>query len=65
VHNVPGLSGGTIPVAPVGYNAMLTDYIKPEQTFVACRNQDVAYSAGFFALDKGPVVFTDYRSLDY
>ena len=55
--NVPGLNGGTIPMAPVGYNAMLTDYIKPDQTFVACPNQDVAYGAGYLALDKGPVVF--------
>ncbi|MBI5582272.1 MAG: DUF1254 domain-containing protein [Deltaproteobacteria bacterium] len=54
---VPGLNGGTIPMAPVGYNAMLTDYIKPEQTFVACPNQDVAYGAGYFALDKEPAVF--------
>jgi len=55
--NVPGWNGGTIPMAPIGYNAMLTDYIKPEQTFVACPNQDVAYGAGYFALDKEPVVF--------
>jgi hypothetical protein len=55
--NVPGLNGGTIPMAPVGYNAMLTDYIKPDQTFVACPNQDVAYGAGYLALAKEPVVF--------
>ena len=36
---------------------MLTDYIKPEQTFIACPNQDVVYGAGYFALDKEPVVF--------
>src|SRR5208282_1968284 len=24
----PGLLGGVVPLAPVGYNAMLTDYIK-------------------------------------
>jgi hypothetical protein len=53
----PGLNGGTIPMAPVGQNAMLTDYIKPEQTFVACPNQDVVYGAGYFALDEEPVVF--------
>jgi hypothetical protein len=55
--NVPGWNGGVIPMAPIGYNSMLTDYIKPEQTFVACPNQDVAYGAGYFALDKDPVVF--------
>jgi hypothetical protein len=55
--NVPGLNGGVLPMAPVGLNSMLTDYIKPEQTFVACPNQDVAYGAGYFALDKEPIVF--------
>jgi len=55
--NVPGWNGGTLPMAPVGYNSMLNDYIKPEQTFVACPNQDVVYGAGYFALDKEPVVF--------
>jgi hypothetical protein len=53
----PGLNGGVLPMAPVGLNAMLTDYIKPEQTFVTCPNQDVVYGAGYFALDKDPVVF--------
>jgi hypothetical protein len=55
--NVPGWNGGTLPMAPVGYNSMLNDYIKPEQTFVACPNQDVVYGGGYFALDKEPVVF--------
>jgi len=53
----PGLNGGVLPLAPVGLNAMLTDYIKPEQTFVTCPNQDVVYGAGYFALDKEPIVF--------
>lgn len=53
----PGLSGGIIPVAPVGYVSMLTDYIQPQENFVACPNQDVVYGAGFAALDKEPVVF--------
>jgi hypothetical protein len=52
----PGLLGGVVPVAPVGYNQMLTDYIKPEETFIVCPNQDVAYGAGFTALDKEPTV---------
>lgn len=55
--NVPGLNGGALPMAPIGQIAMLTDYIKPQQTFVACPNQDVVYGAGYFALDKEPVVF--------
>lgn len=52
----PGLIGGVVPVAPVGFNQMLTDYIKPEETFIVCPNQDVAYGAGFTALDKEPTV---------
>jgi len=55
--NVPGWNGGALPMAPLGYDCMLTDYIKPEQTFVACPNQDVVYGAGFFELNKEPVVF--------
>jgi hypothetical protein len=53
----PGLNGGVLPVAPVGHVAMLSDYIKPDQNFVTCTNQDVVYGAGFLALDKDPVVF--------
>ena len=26
----PGYLGGVVPIAPVGYNQMMTDYIKPE-----------------------------------
>lgn len=49
----PGLLGGVVPVA---YNcvAMLTGYIAPNQRIIACPNQDVAYGAGFFELDKSP-----------
>ena len=36
---------------------MLTNYISPNQTFIACPNQDVVYGAGFSALDKEPTVF--------
>ena len=53
----PGLNGGVLPIAPVGMNAMLTTYVKPEQTFVTCPNQDVVYGAGYFALENEPVVF--------
>ena len=52
----PGLLGGVVPVAPIGYNSMLTNYLKPDQTFIVCPNQDVAYGAGFTALDKESVV---------
>ncbi len=36
---------------------MLTDYISPDQRFIACANQDVVYGAGFMPLDKEPIVF--------
>ncbi|WP_337024759.1 MULTISPECIES: DUF1254 domain-containing protein [unclassified Pantoea] len=52
----PALNGGMVPVAPMGKLSMLTDYIKPEETFVTCPNQDVAYGLGFYALDSGPIV---------
>ena len=52
----PALNGGTIPVAPRGQLAILTDYIKPLQTFVTCPNQDVVYGLGYYALDEEPVV---------
>src|SRR5437764_10415717 len=52
----PGLLGGVVPVA-FNCNAMLTSYIKPDQHFVTCTNQDVVYGAGYMALDKEPNVF--------
>src|SRR4030095_1212092 len=52
----PGLLGGVVPIAPVGFNAMLTDYVSPKETFIVCPNQDVAYGGGFTALDKEPTV---------
>lgn len=52
----PGLLGGIVPVA-FGRNGMLTGYVSPEETFVTCPKQDVVYGSGFFALDKGPIVF--------
>src|SRR3970040_2602091 len=33
--NVPGWNGGVLPIAPIGYNSMLNDYIKPGETFFA------------------------------
>ena len=52
----PGLLGGVVPVA-FNRNAMLTSYIKPDQNFVTCTNQDVVYGTGYMALDKEPIVF--------
>jgi hypothetical protein len=51
------LLGGVVPMAPVDYNTMLTGYIKPDQDFIVCPNQDVVYGGGFTALDKEPTVF--------
>lgn len=52
----PGRLGGVVPVAPRGRIGMLNDYVLPDQSFVACPNQDVAYGLGFFTLDDEPVV---------
>jgi hypothetical protein len=52
----PGRLNGVLPVAPRGQIAMLSDYIDPGQTFIACPNQDVVYGLGFFSLDEEPVV---------
>ena len=52
----PGLMGGILPVAPVNRVSMLTDYIEPEERFVACPNQDVVYGGGVLGLDTGPAV---------
>lgn len=52
----PGRLNGVLPAAPTGQITMLSDYIDPGQTFIACPNQDVVYGLGFFALDKQPVV---------
>jgi hypothetical protein len=52
----PGLRGGILPNAPRGQVCMLTDYISPDQRFVTCSNQDVAYGFGFGVLDDEPVV---------
>ena len=52
----PGLVGGVVPIAHDGI-AMLTDYVSPEQRFIACSNQDVVYGFGFLPLDKEPIVF--------
>jgi hypothetical protein len=51
------LLGGVVPMAPVGYSTMLNDYIKPDQDFIVCPNQDVVYGGGFTALDKEPTIF--------
>jgi hypothetical protein len=53
----PGLRGGFLPNAPLGQVCMLTDYISPDQHFIACSNQDVVYGFGFGSLDESPVVY--------
>lgn len=52
----PGRLGGVVPVAPRGRLCMLTDYVLPDQSFVACPNQDVIYGTAFCSLDEEPVV---------
>jgi hypothetical protein len=52
----PGLLGGVVPVAPEGNISMLHDYIAPDQRFIACPNQDVAYGNGFFDLASEPAI---------
>jgi hypothetical protein len=52
----PGRLGGVLPIAPIGYVSMLTDYIQPDQRFVTCPNQDTVYGAGFMALNRQPVI---------
>lgn len=52
----PGKLGGVVPVAPRGRLSMLNDYVKPNQSFVACPNQDVIYGTAFCSLDEEPVV---------
>ena len=51
-----GLMNGVLPFAPLNQLAMLSDYIRPDQRWVACPNQDVVYGAGIAALEQGPVV---------
>jgi hypothetical protein len=52
----PGLMDGIVPLAPLNRLAMLSDYIAPEERYVACPNQDVVYGAGLLGLDVSPVV---------
>ena len=52
----PGLSGGVVPLALINQLAMLYDYIKPEERYVACPNQDVAYGFGILSLNREVVV---------
>lgn len=52
----PALNGGVVPVAPMSRLAMLVDYIKPSQTFVACPNQDVVYGLAYCSLNREPVI---------
>lgn len=52
----PGLVGGILPAAPIGYVSMLHGYISPMQRWVAHPNQDVVYGFGYAAVDDEPVV---------
>jgi len=53
----PVLLGGVLPIAHNAV-AMLTNYISPEQRFIATSNQDVVYGFGYLDnLDNEPIVF--------
>ncbi|CDP82298.1 hypothetical protein BN975_00348 [Mycolicibacterium farcinogenes] len=52
----PGRLNGVLPAAPRGRLAMLSDYIDPAQTFIACPNQDVVYGLSYLSLDEEPVI---------
>jgi len=52
----PGKLGGVLPVSPPGQVSMLTDYIKENQRFVTCPNQDTVYGAGYQQLNSRPVI---------
>jgi hypothetical protein len=52
----PGLMGGVMPCGPLNHIGMLTDYVTPDQKFVACPNQDVVYGFGILSLDLEPAV---------
>jgi hypothetical protein len=52
----PAVAAGVPVPALVGRLAMLHDYIKPEQRFVACPHQDVVYGLGYMFVEKDPVV---------
>ncbi|MBB4351033.1 DUF1254 domain-containing protein [Aliirhizobium cellulosilyticum] len=51
-----GLMNGVLPFAPINSMAMLSDYVKADQRWVACPNQDVVYGAGVAALEQTPMV---------
>jgi len=52
----PGRIGDVVPAAPPGYVSMLTDYIRADERFVTCPNQDTVYGAGYQRLDTKPVI---------
>jgi hypothetical protein len=52
----PGLLGGVVPVA-FGRNAMLTGYVSPEQTFIACPIKTSSMAPASSRWTKSPIVF--------
>jgi hypothetical protein len=52
----PGKMGSVMPCGPLNEIGMLTDYITPEERYVACPNQDVVYGFGILSLDIEPAV---------
>ena len=52
----PGVMGGVMPCGPLNEIGMLTDYVTPDERYVACPNQDVVYGFGILSLDLEPAV---------
>ena len=49
----PVLVGGVLPFAPGGYNAMVTNYIAPNQTFICLPQSGRGVWSGFFRVGEG------------
>jgi hypothetical protein len=52
----PSLLNGVLPVGPMNQLTMLTGYVDPAMTYIACPNQDVVYGLGYLSFEKEPVV---------
>jgi hypothetical protein len=52
----PSLLNGVLPVGPVNQLTMLTGYVDPAMTYIACPNQDVVYGLGYLSFEKEPIV---------
>jgi hypothetical protein len=53
----PGRVGGMVPIGPVNYISVLTDYINCAEHVMVCPNNDTVYGEGFMDLTDDAVVF--------